>query len=178
MELNMTALDKTPENKNFLSPLNFKFTIKKAPYINFFVQEVNIPGVSLPPPETNNPFVRIPYPGEHLMYESLNIKFKVDEDLQNYLEIHNWIKGLGKPENYNQYKQISQEDPLTGEGIYSDISLIVLSSTKMPNYELTFIDSHPISLSDINFNTTDGDVNYITAQAKFRYTYFNIQDIA
>lgn len=178
MELIMTALDKTPENKNFLSPLNFKFQIKKAPHVNFFIQKVNIPGISLPPPASNNPFVAIPFPGEHINYAPLVIEFKVDEDLQNYLEIHNWIRGLGKPESYQEYVNISREDPMTGEGIYSDISLMVLSSTKMPNYELTFIDAHPVSLSEINFNTTNQDVNYITASAQFRYTLYNIQDIA
>jgi hypothetical protein len=174
----MTALDKTPENKNFLSPLNFKFSIKKAPHVNFFIQKVNIPAISLPPPISPNPFVNIPYPGEHITYEPLSIEFKVDEDLQNYLEIHNWIRGLGKPQDYQEYANISKEDPMTGEGIYSDISLVVLSSTKMPNYELIFIDAHPVSLSGLTFNTTSTDVNFITASAQFKYTLYNIQDIA
>lgn len=173
----MSALDKTPENKNFLSPLNFKFMIKKAPHVNFFLQNVNIPDISLPSPEANNPFVKIPYPGEHLNYGNLSITFKVDEDLQNYLELHNWIRDLGKPENYEQYKRISEEDSMAGEGIYSDISLMILSSTKMPNYEITFVDAHPVTLSEIRFNTTDPDVNFITASANFRYTYFGIQKI-
>ena len=174
----MSALDKTPDNKNFLSPLNFKFQIKKAPHVNFFIQKVNIPAISLPPPISPNPFVNIPYPGEHITYEPLSIEFKVDEDLQNYLEIHNWIRGLGKPQDYQEYADISKEDPMTGEGIYSDISLVVLSSTKMPNYELIFIDAHPVSLSGITFNTTSTDVNFITASAQFKYTLYNIQDIA
>jgi hypothetical protein len=172
----MSFLDKTPQNKNFLSPLNFKFMIKKAPHVNFFIQKVNLPGINLPSPESNNPFVRIPYPGEHLNYEPLTIDFKVDEDLQNYFEIHNWIRNLGKPEDYEQYRKISIEDPLTGEGIYSDISLSILSSTKMPNYEFVFVDSHPISISDLNFTSVDSDVNYITARATFRYTYYTIQN--
>ena len=39
----MSALDSNPANKNFLSPLNFSFRIKKAPYTNFFIQKVNVP---------------------------------------------------------------------------------------------------------------------------------------
>ena len=42
----MTAIDKTPTNKNFLSPLNFQFQLKRAPYLNFFIQSINIPGVN------------------------------------------------------------------------------------------------------------------------------------
>jgi hypothetical protein len=170
----MSAIDNTPSNRNFLSPLNFKFQIKKAPHVNFFIQKVNIPSINLPPAVSPNPFVNIPLPGEHLTYGELNITFKVDEDLQNYLEIHNWITGLGKPEEFEQYKNIADKKEWTGEGIYSDISVIVLSSTKSANYEIVYVDGYPVSLSGLEFNTIDSDVNYITATASFKYTYYNI----
>jgi hypothetical protein len=173
----MSAIDNTPSNRNFLSPLNFKFQIKKAPNVNFFIQKVNIPSIAMPNPQPNNPFVKTPIPGEHINFGELTITFKVDEDLQNYLEIYNWIVALGKPQNYDQFKTI-QEKPITsGDGIYSDISLIILSSTKMPNYEITFADAFPVELSQIIFNTTDTDVNYVEASTTFRYTYYNITNI-
>ena len=173
----MTAIDQTPSNRNFLSPLNFKFTIKKAPHVNFFIQKVNVPEINLKPPISTNPFVNIPYPGDHIDYATLNITFKVDEDLQNYLEVHNWIKALGKPRDFSEYKEIEEKKSWTGDGIYSDISVMVLSSTKMANYEVVYIDAHPISLSGIVFNTTDPDVNYIEASAVFKYTYYDISKI-
>lgn len=173
----MSAIDNTPENKNFLSPLNFRFQIKKAPHVNFFIQQVNIPSIQLPSPEPNNPFVKTPIPGEHLNFSDLKISFKVDEDLQNYLEIHNWMRGLGKPENFDQYKELQDKPSYSGEGIYSDISVLILSSTKMPNYEITYIDAYPVFLSDLVFQTTDSDVNYITAEATFQYTYYKITNI-
>ena len=173
----MTAIDQTPSNRNFLSPLNFKFTIKKAPHVNFFIQKVNVPEINLKPPISTNPFVNIPYPGDHIDYSTLNITFKVDEDLQNYLEVHNWIKALGKPRDFSEYKEIEEKKSWTGDGIYSDISVMVLSSTKMANYEVVYIDAHPISLSGIVFNTTDPDVNYIEASATFKYTYYDISKI-
>ena len=173
----MSVIDNTPTNCNFLSPLNFKFTIKKAPHVNFFIQKVNIPSISMPPPEPNNPFVKTPIPGEHLLYNELNIKFKVDEDLNNYLEIHNWIRDLGKPENFDQYKRIYSEPQYSGKGIYSDISLMTLRSTKHSNYEIVFVDAFPIHISDVIFNTTDESVNFIEAEASFRYTYYTISKI-
>lgn len=173
----MAAVDNTPTNKNFLSPLNFKFQIKKAPYVNFFIQQVNIPSILLQSPEKGNPFVNIPYPGEHLKFGELKISFKVDEDLKNYLEIHNWITSLGKPENFDQYKTIQDKPIASGDGIYSDISLIVLSSSKMANYEIVFVDAYPITVSDLTFNTVDDTVNYVTASATFKYTYYTITNI-
>ena len=173
----MTAIDNTPTNRNFLSPLNFRFQIKKSPHINFFLQKVNIPDIALKQVDTSNPFVTTPYPGEHINYGMLNIEFKVDESLKDYLEIHNWIVALGKPENFNQYKEIQDKPSYTGDGIYSDISVIVLTSSKMANYEITFADAFPISLSQLRFDTTDESVNYITASAQFKYTYYNIGKI-
>jgi hypothetical protein len=173
----MSAIDNTPSNKNFLSPLNFKFQIKKAPHVNFFIQKVNIPSIALPSPQPNNPFVKVPIPGEHLNFGDMTITFKVDEDLQNYLEIYNWVIALGKPQNYNQFKTINEKPLISGDGIYSDISLLVLSSTKMPNYEITYVDAFPVELSQIVFNTTDTDVNYIEASATFKYTYYTITNI-
>ena len=173
----MSAIDNTPSNKNFLSPLNFRFQIKKAPHINFFVQKVNIPEISIKTPVSTNPFVDIPYPGDHLEYGSLNITFKVDEDLQNYLELHNWLRAFGKPEDFSEYQELASINQWTGDGIYSDISLLVLASTHMPNYDIVFADAFPTSLTGINFNTIDTDVRYIEASATFKYTYFTISKI-
>lgn len=173
----MSAIDNTPENKNFLSPLNFRFFIKRAPHVNFFIQKVNIPDMTLRAPIYPNPMVKIPIPGDHIDYNDLEITFKVDEDLQNYLEIHNWIKGLGKPIDFEGYKALEQKGVTTGEGIYSEISLMILSSTKMPNYEIVFSDAHPVSLSGAVVNTIDENVNYVEATATFKYSYYEIKNI-
>ena len=92
----LTAIDNTPQNLNFLSPINFKFMLKRAPHVNFFIQKINIPGLSLPTIDVSNPLIKVPYAGDHLNYEELNISFKVDEDLQNYMEINTWLKSIGK----------------------------------------------------------------------------------
>lgn len=173
-----SELDQTPQNHNYLSPHNFTFTIKKAPHVNFFIQKVNIPSVDLPAVNTPNPFVRIPVPGEHITYGNLNINFKVDEDLQNYMELYNWIVALGKPKDFYEYKVIEEQPKYSGNGIYSDISVMILSNIKNPNWEVVYKDAFPISLSEINFDTTiESDISYITATASFRYTLFDIQKV-
>jgi len=173
----MTAIENTPINHNFLSPLNFKFQIKKAPHVNFFIQKVNIPGISIGSVATPNPYVKFQYSGEHIAYEDLSISFKVDEDLKNYLEIHNWLKSLGKPESYEQYANLASKPVYTGDGIMSDISVIVLSSTKMANYDVVYKDAFPVSLSSITFKSTDTDVSYLEATATFKYTIYDIVKI-
>lgn len=162
---------------NMLSPLNFKFTLKRAPNLNFFVQKINIPGVSLPKVDTSNPLIKIPLSGDHLEYDELDVTFKVDENLQNYLEIHNWVRALGKP-SFEEYANLSKKAIYTGEGLKSDIVVTVLTSQKNPNYEFVFKDAFPISVSSISFESTDESVNYIEATARFVYTIFDIVKVS
>ncbi|QMP83890.1 MAG: hypothetical protein [Caudoviricetes sp.] len=174
----MTAIDNTPSNRNFLSPLNFRFTLRRAPHINFFLQKVSLPQVNInPTPIYSNLLIDIPLAGEFVTFGSLTISFKVDEDLQNYLELFNWIKALGDYGRDGDYAKLQNAAPGSDKGLYSDISLMVLSSTKMPNYEITFMDAFPVSLTALPFNTTDTDVNYVEAQAEFRYTIFEFNNI-
>jgi hypothetical protein len=170
----MTAIDNTPENKNFLSPLNFKFILKRSPHVNFFLQKVNLPEISLKSSVQPNPFANINLPGDHLEYGLLNVTFKVDEDLQNYLEIHNWLKALGKPEDFEGRRAIRQKPLESGEGEQSDLTLMILTSSKHANYEVVFADAMPITLGGMEVNTVDTDVNYITASATFKYDYYDI----
>ena len=158
---------------NFLSPLNFKFQLKRAPNLNFFVHKVNIPGLSIPKIDTPNPLVSIPYAGDHLQYDELELTFKVDENLQNYLEIHNWVRALGKPE-FEEYANLARNAIYTGEGLRSDIVLTVLTSQKNPNYEFVFKDAFPINISSAVFETTNENVDYIEASATFAYIKFDI----
>lgn len=171
----MSALETTPVNKNFLSPLGFRFSIQKLPNVNFFVQKVNIPGLAMgATPTAPNPFVEIPYSGDHLLYNEFRITFKVDEDMKNFLEIHHWLRGLGFPDDFAEYSTILNEDRMLGGGLKSDASLIITTNGKSPNIQCNFIDVFPVALSDIDFNTTDDTVDYIEVTATFRYTSYEI----
>jgi hypothetical protein len=174
----MSVLDQNPQNRNFLSPLNFKFTLRRAPHINFFLQKVSLPQVSInPTPIYSNLLIDIPLAGEFVTFSPLTITFKIDEDLRNYLEIFNWIKALGDYGRDGDYAKLQDARPGEDKGLVSDLSLMVMSSTKMPNYEIVFIDAFPTTISALSFNTVDSDVNYMEATVEFRYIYFEIKDV-
>lgn len=173
----MTALDNTPTNQNFLNPLNFVFRVKRAPHVNFFIQRINLPSLSFDYAEQGNPFTSIPIQGDHIHFGNLDITFKVDEDLQNWFEIHNWIRSLGFPDNFTEFQQIKANTPTSGDGITADLMLIILNAVKLPIYEVQFWNAFPISLSELTFDSTDESVNYITATASFRYIYYSVNKI-
>lgn len=170
-------LARQPINRNFLSQLDFKFILRRAPNVDFFLQRVNLPGINIPPWMGNNPFTKIPYSGEHINFSPLSIEFKVDEDFANYFEIHNWLYGLGFPESFDQFVELVKKPKILGEGVRSDISLIILSSVKKPNLEIVFHECFPTSLSDLVFSTTPADVDYLEALATFQYVWYDVNRI-
>ncbi len=151
-------------NPNFLSPLSFRFILARTPNINFNVQSVRVPGMSLSTTDTATPFVTIPNSGK-ITYAPLTITFRVNEDLTDYLEINNWMESLGAPSNFTQYADINNSQA----GRYSDATLIINNSRKLGNLSVTFYDLFPVDISDIQFTTMDTDVNYIECTVDFRY---------
>jgi hypothetical protein len=93
--------------------------------------------------------------------------------MNNYLEIYNWIKGITFPQNFDQFKEINESK----EGRFSDISVLVLNSSKNPSINITYRNCFPISLSEITLDTTSSDLIYPEATATFQYDYYEIEQL-
>ena len=94
----MTTWNKQIENRNFLSPIGFKFSLAKFPKVSYFCQSANIPAMNLGIQQQPTPFRSLPLEG-FIEYDPLNLSFLVDENLENYLILHNWIRALGTPDS-------------------------------------------------------------------------------
>ena len=175
----MSAISSQPSNKNFLSPLGFKFFIKKTPNINWFVQAVNLPTIALPDTTIFTPFINIPVPGDRVQFSNLEVTFRVDEDMQNYMEIYDWLISAGFPETFDQYKGPGpgSTNKFNQKDIISDATLLVHDSKMNPKIEVTFKDMFPISLTELKFDTTMSDVNYIQSTVTFKYTRFTVKSM-
>ena len=165
-----------PSNISPLSPNGFMFSVHKLPEINFFCQQVNLPGITLGAPEFGNPFNVAPIPGDTLTYDTLDVQFLVDENLQNYRSIYNWVVALGFPETYTQYlnflnaADLNQTSELARN--YSDATLTILGANNKPVQSIQFHDAFPVSISSLTFQSTNQDVNYLVGTATFRYGYY------
>lgn len=173
----MAAITNQPGNINFLSPLGFRFVLKRAPNLNFFVTDVNLPDISLGFVEVPTPFKIINIPGNKLDYGDFNLTFRLDEDMETYFEIYNWLIAIGFPEGFNQYRGLSTKEPGDIEQLTSDATLTILKSSMIPNIEVSFEDLFPTGISNIEFTTTDTDVNYITATVSFKYKIFKVRKL-
>ena len=171
------------ENRNFLSPVGFKFSLKRAPGVAFFCNQANIPSMDLGIAEQPTYLRNIPTPGDKIQFGDLTLRFLVDEDLVNYMELQRWIRGLGFPESMDEFRKLEGEAVLpgnfgqAGDNIYSDGTLQILSSNLVPSFQVVFNDMFPYTLSTVMFDATDTDIEYFTADVSFKYTIYNLTDM-
>jgi hypothetical protein len=164
-----------PQNLNFLSPLGAKFEIKRLPTINFFVQAVSLPSVTMGEVEIPTPFTKLKKPGDQLMFGDLVVQFRVDEDLENYREMYNWMRSITRVDNFEESTAwVNESSPMSDERVYSDGTLTVMNSAMNPNLVCEFTNMYPSTISELPFMTTQSDVDYIEATITFKFQKFDI----
>jgi hypothetical protein len=166
-------------NRNFLSPVGFKFTLAKEPKVAFFCNSARIPEINLEVVQQPTYLKDIDVPGDKLTYGDLSIRFLVDENMENYMAVHYWLTGLGFPETAEQYRNlISNSNDVTqpedAKKAFSDGSLYILNSNFRNTAVVKFKDLFPVSLTSLEFDATPNDVQYFTAEVSFKYTVYNI----
>lgn len=174
----MATLNQTDiENKSFLSPVGFKFVINKLPHVSYFCTSTNIPDMTLGQIDTvDNTFIKLPVPGDKLTFGLLTVRFRIDEDLENFLEVYNWMIGLGYPDNFQQRADISQGIQTQGD-VYSDGTLIITTSSYKPNMEVKFVDLYPVSLNVPEFNIEETNIVPMVGDATFAYRKYELTKI-
>ena len=183
-----------PSVLDYASPVQFRFKCSKLPTVEFFCQTANIPGISIGSASMPTGLKDIPIPGEKVAYQDLSISFLVDENLNNYKEIHDWIIALGFPQNHTQFADLQAAGadrypgstsgaivpetniavPLSEGGTYSDATLTVLNSKNIAVTEIRFDNIFPTSLGALSYDVQASDVNYLQASVDFSYMYYDI----
>jgi hypothetical protein len=115
--------------------------------------------------------------GDHITYGELEVVFKINEDMTNYLEIFNWITALGFPDDFKQFKSIKSKTISSGDGIFSDATLSILSSAMNPTTQIFIQDLFPISLSPVTVDTRDTSIDHVEATASFRFQNYTFTSL-
>src|SRR5690348_6566969 len=138
------TINNQPINKDFLSGLNFDFTIDKLPTTKFFVTNFTTPSVSLDNVGLQTPFKPVYMPADKLAYGYMQISFKVDARMQGWIEVLNWMTQIGFPASFDQ-RSVNKI-----KSLYSDATLMVFDYHKNPIVTWKFLDVLPANLSGIN----------------------------
>ena len=193
MATSTSPLSRQPTQLDYVSPTQFKFNIHQLPKVEFFCTAANVPAISLGEAVFPTPYKEIPVMGDTLTYDNLSISFIVDENLENYIEMHDWLTAIGFPKNRNQFStfrsstastpiatqgtsdDIGDVQPATSaRGMFGDAILTVLTNKNNPGVEVRFQDIYPVALGALDFTQTSTDVEYISVTADFSYKIYDI----
>jgi hypothetical protein len=195
MATSTSPLARQPDKLDYASPTQFRFGIHQLPKVEFFTIGANLPGISADVSNVTTPFKDIPMMGDILAYENLSITFIVDEYLENYTSLHNWMTGYGFPKSREQFSTFRDETSNTpatpkaktsaetvkratpDKAMYADAFILMLSNKNNPIIEIAFQNVFPISLGALDFTQTATDVEYITTTAEFAYQIYEIKTL-
>ena len=171
----------SPDSKNFLSPVGFKFIIQRIPTVEFFCQTVNIPEISIGSRQIETRVKAYDVPGDKMTFGDLNLTFLINENMDNYYEVYKWMKGLANPRHENEFFEYLAGVDEPGrqsnfEKATTDARLLVLDSNFNTITTTVFMDLFPVSLSGVRFSADPTDINYVTADVTFKYTLLEFED--
>jgi hypothetical protein len=184
-----------PTVYDYATGTQWRLVFNRLPKTTWFCTAANIPGITLGEAQYATPMTDMIVTGDKLTFETLNITFIVDEELQNYRELWDWLVGMGSPVKHSQWQTILTEgdgavrqfgtndaDPRTKStyeesNLYSDSTLIVYNSKNKAKVNVQFKNMFPTSLSALEYSQELTDVEYFKASATFRYLYYEFETI-
>jgi hypothetical protein len=193
MAISTSPISRQPDKLDYLSPTQFKFNIHQLPKVEFFTTSANVPGITLGDVVMSTPYKDIPMMGDTLSYENLSITFIVDEYLENYISLHEWMTAIGFPKSRKQFSEfrsstastpivtqgtsndIGDVKPATSaRGMFGDAILTMLTNKNNPVVEVRFQDLYPVALGALQMTQIATDVEYISVSAEFTYKLYEI----
>ena len=180
---------------DYATGTQWRLAFNRLPKTTWFCTAANIPGITLGEAQYATPMSDMIVTGDKLTFETLNITFIVDEELQNYRELWDWIVGMGSPVNHSQWETTlskgdgavrtfgtSDADPRTKttyeeSNLYSDSTLIVYNSKNKAKVNVQFKNMFPTTLSALEYSQELTDVEYFKASATFRYLYYEFETV-
>lgn len=175
VSLNTMSGSNLTSNINLLQPSNFKVVIDRKKYGNlqFFAQRVVHPGLTIS--NATLPYKRISsisIPGDTATFEDLSFDVLMDEEMNSYLEVYNWMlrQLTENPQNKYSNKAQKQMDPIS-----VDISLIITSSHNNLVRTIKYYDCIPTSIGTMLLESVSSDTTIVTYPLTFKIGYFEIE---
>jgi len=189
-------INEQPQNLDYLSPTQFKFTMLQLPQVEFFVTAANLPAITLTDTDMQTPYKVIPMMGTELTFDVFTITFIVDEEMRNYIELHNWMVSIGFPSSREQFaahRSTTSTTPSATRGtttptrtptsrtpansMFTDATLTMLSNKNNPMVEARFLNMFPTALGELSFSQDATDIDYIKCEATFAYQIYTLHNL-
>lgn len=168
----------TQLNQSFFHPKNFQITFDRIANTVFYCTQGNLPGMSIPALIQPTPLIDLRLPGNKLQFEPLVITFNVDDKLNTWLNIYDWIFSLSG-NTTNNYANLantavsSRGTPLWSvRPPYSDAALTVMTPKNNPLIRFHFYNCFPTTLTGLEFDTSKSADEQLRASATFVFDYY------
>lgn len=153
----------------------FKFVLRKTKLVSYLCFDVKFPSVTINRIDVQTGINPYPVAGNKLLYDNLTLSFKIDENLENWLEIYNWMRGLGTPSSSDEFVELLNTNDVRRKGnvVTYDGTLFTLTNKMSSNVKFFFNDMFPINLTGPELtlsNVPQGIV--LTASVTFAFTRF------
>jgi hypothetical protein len=154
--------------------------IEKLPHTTLFANEVELPALNAEAFNFNFPG---DYPAQFVnfnggAYGEFTVNFIVDEDLNNYIEIKNWMDAMyGDLTDMRNYTdKANPQGLLVPHSVFpSDGKLFLFSNAFQTNIEINLYGLIPTSLSSLSFSTTElKDTSPLNATVSFAIQKYDI----
>tara|TARA_Y100000310_G_C20436301_1_gene693894 strand:+ start:215 stop:772 length:558 start_codon:yes stop_codon:yes gene_type:complete len=156
-----------PSNTSYLHPTCFRFYLGRVPAVTYFCQAVNLPSIDLPPIERPNMFADVKEIIGKPTYGDLTVRFLIDEDMENWRAIHDWMRDISAFEDFREVI-VPESDHK------SDARLVILTNGMNPNVEVTFKDCWPTSLGAMEFDSAVTDLEALNVDVTFSYDSYSV----
>ena len=185
-----------PTTVDYAQSNQFKVYIPIFPLVEWFVISCNVPGVTMGQGVVPTPLLDVPFIGDKLTYDQFNMTFMVDEQLKNYIELHDWLVNMAAPQKSSQFgartsdyvirpsqstKFYRDGQEVTGStsdrDLYCDIELYILSSKNNPVAKITMQEAFPVTISALDYTQQDADTSYVQCNVSFAFMLYTIEAV-
>tara|TARA_R100001015_G_C4509327_1_gene81479 strand:- start:55 stop:600 length:546 start_codon:yes stop_codon:yes gene_type:complete len=159
-----------PETDNPMMNTSFRFIMTKVPKMTYFCQRVNLPSLSLVEVEQPTRFgAKLYKAGDGYNYEDLSVEFIVDENMENWLEIYNWLRSCANMNDTTEFEPIEKH--------MSQAELVILNSAYKGIQSVSFENLIPTSIGAIQFDSSTNETEPVIASATFRFSSYEINTL-
>lgn len=174
------------KNYNGMQPNNYRISFGYRKELPIWAQRLVIPGVAGNSPiEQSTPMRSILHPGHGVTLNGLSISFIVDEDMNNWLSLFQWIMECHMASSEADINDLLYRDQQGTKLLQShrdivgstDATILCLTNKKNPMMKVTLGKMFPVALSDVELLSTSGGADQRTATVDFKFNHIKFESL-
>jgi len=152
--------------RNFAHKSNFVFVTNLfGEESTYSIQSANLPGISLQSIDSSHRGMNLSFQGDTLDFSELNIEMILFEDFSNWIEV---------VDTFNKMRELEDNEM----NIEERRSTLFLQDENQDNIlKIDFFNSKLLSVSDIEFSTSDDTDEEITFSLSIKYDYYTVEKL-